>query len=78
MNKENYYWDSLDVSPDNDEAIGNNVSEERAMYIRTFINFVCANTQVYIKKNKGYSKSQDKSLAWAYMGAAMTPALTSK
>ncbi|XP_024881255.1 uncharacterized protein LOC112460691 [Temnothorax curvispinosus] len=56
--------------------IGNNVSEEREIYIRTFIHFVCPNTQLYVKRSKGYSKCQDKSLTWASIGAAMTPALT--
>ena len=58
--------------------IGNNVSEERIIYIRTFIHFVSPNTQLYIKKSKGYSKSQDKSLTWASIGAAMTPPLSGK
>ncbi|XP_077264192.1 uncharacterized protein LOC143898516 [Temnothorax americanus] len=56
--------------------IGNNVSEEREIYIRTFIHFVCPNTHLYVKRSKGYSKCQDKSLTWASIGAAMTPALT--
>lgn len=62
---------------EDNESIGNNVSEERAIYIRTFIHFVCPNTQLYVKKSKGYSKCQDKSLTWASIGATMTPTLTS-
>ena len=54
MDKENYYQDTI-VSPDNNEegdnngSIKNNLSEERVMCIRTFINFVYPNTQLYIK-----------------------------
>lgn len=63
---------------ESDLSIGNNVPEEHAVYIRTFIHLVYANAQLYIKKSKGYSKSQDKSLTWAAIGAAMTPILTGK
>jgi len=74
MNEEDYYNNNEDEG----NAIGNNVSEERAIYIRTFIHFVRPNTQLYVKRSKGYSKCQDKSLTWATIGAAMMPALTSK
>ncbi|XP_071580414.1 uncharacterized protein [Temnothorax nylanderi] len=72
MDEEGHYNED-----EGNEAIGNNVSEERAIYIRTFIHFVCPNTQLYVKRSKGYSKCQEKSLTWASIGAAMTPALTS-
>ncbi|XP_032683405.1 uncharacterized protein LOC116849886 [Odontomachus brunneus] len=71
MSEEDYYNED-----EGNESIGNNVSEEREIYIRTFIHFVYPNTQLYIKKSKGYSKCQYKSLTWASVGAAMTPKIT--
>ncbi|KAL0104088.1 hypothetical protein PUN28_006109 [Cardiocondyla obscurior] len=65
-----------EIYGETDYGISNNVTEERAMYIRTFIQIVYANAELYIKKCKGYSKNHDKSLTWACIGKRMTPALT--
>jgi len=54
-------------------SICNNISDERQMYIRTFIHFVEPNTHLYAKKTKGYSKGQDKVVTWIQLGALMTP-----
>ena len=54
VDKKNYYRDTI-VFLDNNEkennngSIGNNMTDERVLYIRTFINFVYPNVQLYVK-----------------------------
>ena len=61
---------------ESDVGINNNISEERKIFLRTFVHFVQPNMQLYVKKTKEYSKAAEKAQTWAVLGAAMSPPMS--